>query len=540
MGQETFRAKRLRNILMSTLLVAAALTVLEVGASRAQDATTAAFFRDAISAPIVQSKCIYCHVEGGRSGHTRLVFVRDSAADHEALNLQAFADFLESAEDGHERILTKIQGVAHGGGVQVPAGSADFDSVDHLLALLAGHPQGFVARLLEGLGVEEPSLLFAITTPEDGDTVAGNAVTVSAAGAYTAAVHFAYRPAGVPEAGFTYFGAAANTSAARLAWDTAALMDGDYELAALFTDDEGDSVTYDAITVTVANVAPVESPDIVENHGQKTQALRMDARHEVITADGVVVTLPPGALAGDDRLTVTVTDPPDPKTAPGDAVGTGAAIALASGQDVFREVVSIALPYPEGRPDGIVDRTSIPETGLSLWFFDPETGAWALIPESTVWPEADLVVADVEQTGKFGIFNAPLLRVEKGGVTLTGLEFGAEATALTFTVVNGNPAAEPLTWTIEPPAPSWTSVTPERGEAGAEAGTVVMVSVDRTELEPGDHTGTLHVRSNGGTREMSVSMRVPAVPGGGGGGCAALPVLPGGPRTPRSWVCWHS
>ena len=125
MGQETFRAKRLRNILMSTLLVAAALAVLDVGASRAQDAASVAFFRDAISSPIVQSKCIYCHVEGGRSGHTRLVFVRDSAADHEALNLQAFADFLDSTEDdhddhdhehGHERILTKIQGVAHGGG----------------------------------------------------------------------------------------------------------------------------------------------------------------------------------------------------------------------------------------------------------------------------------------------------------------------------------------------------------------------------------------------------------------------------------------
>ena len=82
MGQETFRAKRLRNILMSTLLVAAALAVLDVGASRAQDAASVAFFRDAISSPIVQSKCIYCHVEGGRSGHTRLVFVRDSAADH--------------------------------------------------------------------------------------------------------------------------------------------------------------------------------------------------------------------------------------------------------------------------------------------------------------------------------------------------------------------------------------------------------------------------------------------------------------------------
>ena len=487
MAQETFRVKRLRKVLMSALLAAVALAALDVGASRAQDDATAAFFHDYISSPIVQSRCIYCHVEGGRSGHTRLVFVPDSATNHEALNLQAFADFLESAADdhehGHERILTKIQGVAHGGGVQMRAGSADFGNVDHFLALLAGQPQGFVARLLEGLGEEEPSLLFAITTPAGTDTVAGNAVTVSAAGAYTAAVHFAYRPGGAPEAGFAYLGAAANspaTSAARLAWDTSALMDGDYELAALFTDDEGDSVTYDVIDVTVDNVVPAAPPDIVENRGQKTQALRMGERHEVVTADGVVITLPAGALTSDDRLTVTVTDPPDPATAPGDAVGTGVDVALASGQNTFREAVAIALPYPEGKPDGLVDHTSIPETGLSLWFFDAEADAWVLLPESMVQPEADLVVADVEQAGKFGIFNAPLLRVEQGGVTLTGLEFGAEATALTFTVVNGNPAAESLTWTIDPPAPSWLSVTPERGDADSEAGVAVTVSVDRT------------------------------------------------------------
>ena len=383
MDQGISGAKRRFKALTNGLLVVVALS-LGAGAVRAQGGETAAnVFRDHISGPIVQSRCIYCHVAGGRSGHTRLVFVRQSdTLDHEALNLQTFEYFLDEVEGGHERILTKIQGVSHGGGMPVPVGTDEFAAMDRFLALLAGHSQGLVARLLAGLGDGETSMLFGITTPGDGNIVAGNAVTVSATGAPTSAVHFAYRPSGIPEDGFAYLGAAANRTAARLAWDTSDLMDGDYELAALFTEDEEDSITYDAIDVTVDNVDPAETPDVVEDRGHKTQALRMDATYEVITADGVVMTLPAGALDDDDRITITVTDPPDPATAPGDVVGVGVDITLASGQDTFGEAVTLGLPYPEGKPDGLVDHTSIPETGLSMWFFDPQAPAWELIPES--------------------------------------------------------------------------------------------------------------------------------------------------------------
>ena len=524
MGQGMFGANRLTKSLAIALVVAVAVASA-VGAVRAQEGERAEQVFHHISGPIVQSRCIYCHVEDGQSGHTRLVFVRAEAADHEALNLQTFADFLDMVEGGHERILIKIQGAGHGGGPQVPVGTDDFDNMDHFLALLEGQRQGFVERILEGLGAGETSLLFGITTPADEDAVAGNAVAVSATGAPASAVHFAYRPAETPEAGFAYLGAAVNRATALLAWDTSFLMDGDYGLAALFTEDEGDSITHDIIYVTVDNVAPAESPDIVENQGRKTQALRLDAAHEVITADGVVVTLPAGALDGDDRITISVVDPPDPAIAPGDPVGIGVDIGLASGHSTFREAVTVGLPYPEGRPDGIVDHTSIPETGLSMWFFDPQADAWVLTPESMVLPDADMVVADAAQTGEFGIFNAPLLRLEQDGAAITDLDFGAEATTLSFTVANGNPASQPLTWTIDPPVASWLSIE--------EAGDMVTVSVDRTGLEPGDYTAPLHVRSNGGNRKVSVLMRQPAAPGDdGGGGCAAVPMLPGGPLDP--------
>ena len=96
--------------------------------------------------------------------------------------------------------------------------------------------------------------MFGITTPDDGDAV-DDAVDVTVMGAPTDAVHFAYRPAGLPDEAFTYLGAATNREAvASFSWDTPDLPDDDYELAALYTEDDGSSVVYDAIEVGVDNV----------------------------------------------------------------------------------------------------------------------------------------------------------------------------------------------------------------------------------------------------------------------------------------------
>ena len=98
--------------------------------------TAAEVFREHISGPIVQSKCVNCHVEGGQSGNTRLVFVPSTDPDHEAHNLQVFKGFLTDVEDGAKYILNKIQGVAHGGGVQVAAGTVDYENMERFLGLL--------------------------------------------------------------------------------------------------------------------------------------------------------------------------------------------------------------------------------------------------------------------------------------------------------------------------------------------------------------------------------------------------------------------
>ncbi len=95
-------------------------------------------FRDHISS-IVQSKCVNCHVDGGVSGNTRLVFVTADNGDHESVNLRRLDDFLATVENGEQLILTKIRGESHGGGVQVEAGSEAFAQMEQFLNVLGGN-----------------------------------------------------------------------------------------------------------------------------------------------------------------------------------------------------------------------------------------------------------------------------------------------------------------------------------------------------------------------------------------------------------------
>ena len=113
----------------------------------------------------------------------------------------------------------------------------------------------FVRRILRALDEAETSMMFGMTTPEDGDVVAGDAVEVSVTGAPTDTVHFAYRLTGLPDEDYTYLGAATNREGvASFAWDTLDLRDDDYELVALYTEDEGHTVTSDTIEVNIDNV----------------------------------------------------------------------------------------------------------------------------------------------------------------------------------------------------------------------------------------------------------------------------------------------
>ena len=105
--------------------------------SGAPGGTAEEVFRDHISGPIVQAKCVLCHVEGGAATLTDLKFVRSSTPGHQALNFEAFKDFLADEEHDGEYILNKIQGgLGHGGGPQVPVDTPEFADMEWFLRLL--------------------------------------------------------------------------------------------------------------------------------------------------------------------------------------------------------------------------------------------------------------------------------------------------------------------------------------------------------------------------------------------------------------------
>ncbi|MDE0691436.1 MAG: DUF1588 domain-containing protein [Gammaproteobacteria bacterium] len=85
---------------------------------------------------IIQGQCIACHVDGGASANTRIVFVAGSDASSRRSNRQTLADFLSLVEGGAELLLNKVQGVSHGGGVQLQAGSSGFEHMRTWLGLV--------------------------------------------------------------------------------------------------------------------------------------------------------------------------------------------------------------------------------------------------------------------------------------------------------------------------------------------------------------------------------------------------------------------
>ncbi len=153
------------NVMNLVSLPTGHLTNLSSSAIQAlnEDETAESVFESDIS-PIVQSQCINCHVRGGRSQNTRLVFVGDEDADHLTKNMGAFQALLDEVENGADYVLNKIQGVGHGGGVQVRAGTDNFAAMERFLELLGQEPE-------EGPSVTPETLFESVALESDRQTL---------------------------------------------------------------------------------------------------------------------------------------------------------------------------------------------------------------------------------------------------------------------------------------------------------------------------------------------------------------------------------
>ena len=97
---------------------------------------TSAYERD-IEIPIVQARCVTCHVAGGVSGNTPLVF--HLGEQQASQNEQVFEAYLDSTNDAQALLLEKVRGgAAHGGGSIFSASSTEYQDLANYLSSLTG------------------------------------------------------------------------------------------------------------------------------------------------------------------------------------------------------------------------------------------------------------------------------------------------------------------------------------------------------------------------------------------------------------------
>ena len=93
-------------------------------------------YDESISSSIVQSRCVRCHVQGGSAGGSSLRFLRGTG-DAVSANIAMFEALLNGRSNGKQYILGKVSGNGHGGGMQLPIGSAGYASLSEFLSLLS-------------------------------------------------------------------------------------------------------------------------------------------------------------------------------------------------------------------------------------------------------------------------------------------------------------------------------------------------------------------------------------------------------------------
>ncbi|MDA9901289.1 hypothetical protein N9D99_02100 [Gammaproteobacteria bacterium] len=93
-------------------------------------------YAETISSQIVMRRCVACHVQGGISQMSRLVFSRGTGNNVQSDNLAQFTDFVSTNSAGDQLILARVSGIGHGGGTVLPKGSADYNALSEFLALV--------------------------------------------------------------------------------------------------------------------------------------------------------------------------------------------------------------------------------------------------------------------------------------------------------------------------------------------------------------------------------------------------------------------
>ena len=111
--------------------------VAAAAAEAAANPASQTFYLSNISGPIVQSKCLRCHKTTGSASYSGLNYVNSSVDGFQQTNYSTLLDYIKNVPGGASLILSKPRGlVAHGGGMQLSRGTAEFDDWSTLVATM--------------------------------------------------------------------------------------------------------------------------------------------------------------------------------------------------------------------------------------------------------------------------------------------------------------------------------------------------------------------------------------------------------------------
>ena len=148
------------------------------------------FFTENISGPVVQQKCVNCHTADGVASSTELLFQVGNDTGIKSNNYTVLEDYISDDSNNANRLLEKVRGVSHGGGVQVQSGSDDYRNLLALIGLYGGDVNsdntGNVAGFWQGVTFAPPEQIYRraaiivgrrVPSPEEIDGVKGASTT---------------------------------------------------------------------------------------------------------------------------------------------------------------------------------------------------------------------------------------------------------------------------------------------------------------------------------------------------------------------------
>ena len=122
------------------------------------------FFTDKVSSQVVQQKCVNCHTADGIASETALNFQVGNDNGIKSNNYSVLENFINDDASNANRLLEKVRGVSHGGGVQLQSGSDDYQNMLALLGLYGGSVNsdntGNIAGFWQGVRYAPPEQIF--------------------------------------------------------------------------------------------------------------------------------------------------------------------------------------------------------------------------------------------------------------------------------------------------------------------------------------------------------------------------------------------